>query len=67
MYYNKEDRNIFLMIITVLIVSIIALIAIFNNLWQLVKTPLRDFSSQISQISKSTNIDYNFPIPKKKN
>jgi len=65
-YYNKEDKNIFFMIITVLVVSIIALIAVLNGVWQIIGPPIQQISRDISHLSATSNLNYNFTVPAKK-
>src|SRR5260221_9996010 len=66
MYVNREDKNIFLMILGILVVSLVALIAIFNIVFQIIKPPLEKVAANISKVIKVNNLDYNFQVPPKR-
>jgi len=64
---NKEQQSTFIMIATILIVSIITFIAIFNIIWGIVAEPLNSAISSISYFVRTQNGDYNFNIPASSN
>jgi len=63
MKLSKEQQNTFIMIATILIVSLITFIAIFNIIWGIVAQPINDAVSSISYFLKTQNVDYNFEVP----
>lgn len=60
---SKEQQNTTIMIATILIVSLITFIAIFNIIWGIVAQPINDAVGSISYFLRTQNIDYNFEIP----
>ncbi len=66
MYVNKEDKNIFIMILAILVVSIIALIAIGNIIWRIISPGISAGLAEVANIIRVNQLDYNFAIPEKK-
>lgn len=63
MKLNKEQQSTFIMIATILIVSIISFIAIFNIIWGIIAQPIHEVSLSIAYFFRTQNIDYNFEVP----
>ncbi len=66
MYVNKEDKNIFIMVLAIFAVSIIALIAIGNIIWRIISPGVNTVVAEVSNLIRVNRLDYNFPIPPKK-
>ncbi|MBE2280692.1 MAG: hypothetical protein IAE91_09900 [Ignavibacteriaceae bacterium] len=66
MYTNKDDKNIFIMVIVIFVVSIIALIAIGNIIWRIISPGVNIAVTEISNYIRINRLDYNFEIPEKK-
>lgn len=67
MNLTKEQQNTFIMITTILIVSLITFIAIFNIIWGIVAQPLNDALGSVSYFLRTQNVDYNFEVPASSN
>ena len=63
MKMNKDDQNTFIMIGTILVVSLVTFIAIFNIIWGIIAQPLNDALGSIGYFLRTQNIDYNFQVP----
>jgi len=63
MKMNKDDQNTFIMIGTILVVSLVTFIAIFNIIWGIIAQPLNDALGSIGYFLRTQNIDYRFQVP----
>lgn len=63
MNLSKEQQTTFIMISTILVVSLITFIAIFNIIWGIVAQPINDAVGSISYFLRTQNVDYNFEVP----
>ncbi len=63
MYFNKDDKSIFFMILTILVVSIISIIAVFSGIWQIIGPSVNKISTDISKALRVNSLDYNFAVP----
>lgn len=62
MAINRDDQNTFIMIFAILIVCIIAVVAIINSFWQIVKAPLENVIAEIQKFIPISR-NYNFIVP----
>lgn len=60
---TREQQNTFIMIATILIVSLVTFIAIFNIIWGILAEPVNNTISSIGYFLRTQNIDYNFEVP----
>lgn len=63
MKLDKEQQNTFIMIFTVLIVSLVALIATANVIWGIVAQPVADARNAVAYFLRVENLNYNFAVP----
>jgi hypothetical protein len=63
---KQEDRNLLLVVGIVVLVSLVAMVAIFSVIWGLVGTPVSSLVSAGSRFIHLQNLDYNFEIPAKR-
>lgn len=66
MYANKDDKNIFIMVLVIFVVSIVALIAIGNIVWKIISPGVNLAVTEISNTIRVNRLDYNFKIPEKR-
>jgi len=66
MYARKEDKNIIIMVVIIFVVSIVALIAIGNIIWKIISPGVALATTEISRLIAINRLDYNFPIPAKR-
>lgn len=63
MAISREDQNTFIMIIAVMIVCIIALCAVTNTIWQVIRLPVNNIITGITTAIHLQTLNYNFDIP----
>lgn len=60
----KENQNTFLIVAGILIVCTIALVAVFNIIWQIIGSPLINLVNRVStDIRVRQPLNYNFQVP----
>lgn len=62
MAINRDDQNTFIMIFAILVICIIALVAIVNTFWQIIRSPVEQIASEIAMFFPRA-INYDFEIP----
>jgi LPXTG-site transpeptidase (sortase) family protein len=63
MAISRDDQNTFIMIIGVMIICIIALCAVMNTIWQIIRQPVNNIITGITTAIHLQTLDYNFDIP----
>jgi LPXTG-site transpeptidase (sortase) family protein len=64
MALSREDQNVFIITGGILVVSLIALVAIFSAAWSLAKEPLEMIVSQVTEFVDSRRVyNYVFEVP----
>lgn len=63
MAISREDQNTFIMIAGVMIVCLIALCAVFNTIWQIIRVPVTNFVDSVGTTIRLQSLNYNFDIP----
>ncbi len=63
MAISREDQNTFIMIAGVMIVCLIALCAVTNTIWQLIRVPVTNFVESVATTIRLQSLNYNFDIP----
>ncbi len=60
---KKEDRNTFIIIAVVLIICIISLVVVFNIVWRIVKSPVKQSIDYVTAVVEGQpNTNYNFEV-----
>jgi LPXTG-site transpeptidase (sortase) family protein len=63
MAISRDDQNTFIMIIGVMIICIIALCAVMNTIWMIIRQPVNNIINGITTAIHLQRLDYNFDIP----
>jgi LPXTG-site transpeptidase (sortase) family protein len=66
MYANKDDKNLFIMVLVIFVVSIIAIIAIGGIIWRIISPGVNIAVNEVSSLIRVNRLDYNFDIPASK-